>query len=208
MRRCLECNEINNRQRSKFCCSSCRERFRWKNMSQEQRDIRRKRNKINNKRRRDNFTEEEFHQYREYKRKLQLKWSKQNKDKIILAKKKWKENNSNHNKIRYKNDIQYKIRSVLRSRLNIALKNNQKTGSAIKDLGCNIKDFKKYIECKWQSGMTWDNWSKDGWHLDHIVPLSSFDLSDREQLKKACHYSNLQPMWAKDNLSKGDTDGQ
>jgi len=52
--------------------------------------------------------------------------------------------------------------------------------------------------------MTWDNWSKDGWHLDHIVPLSSFDLSDREQFLKACHYTNLAPLWSEDNLTKSN----
>ena len=50
--------------------------------------------------------------------------------------------------------------------------------------------------------MTWDNWGD--WHLDHIIPLSHFDLSDRKQLKQACHYTNMQPLWAADNLSKKD----
>jgi desulfoferrodoxin (superoxide reductase-like protein) len=52
--------------------------------------------------------------------------------------------------------------------------------------------------------MTWDNWTTDGWHIDHIKPLASFDLTDRKQLLEACHYTNLQPLWAKDNLIKSD----
>ena len=52
--------------------------------------------------------------------------------------------------------------------------------------------------------MSWENHSQTGWHIDHIKPLSRFDLSDREQFLEACHYSNLQPLWAEDNLSKSD----
>jgi hypothetical protein len=107
------------------------------------------------------------------------------------------------NKDRYKNDIEFRLRCVLRSRLKVAIQNNYKNGSAVKDLGCSISEFRTYMESKFQPGMTWENWSLTGWHLDHIVPLSAFDLSDREELVKACHYANLQPMWAKDNISKG-----
>ena len=52
--------------------------------------------------------------------------------------------------------------------------------------------------------MTWDNWSLVGWHIDHEIPLYAFDLTDREQLLRACHYTNLQPMWAIDNLEKSN----
>ena len=77
--------------------------------------------------------------------------------------------------------------------------------SICKDLGCSIEEFKAYIESLFQPGMTWGNWGKGNnkWHIDHIRPISSFDLSDRDQLKKACHYSNLQPLWEVDNLIKG-----
>lgn len=90
----------------------------------------------------------------------------------------------------------------LRSRFNKAFKNNYKTGSAVQDLGCSIDELKLHLESKFADGMTWDNYGK--WHIDHIKPLNSFNLSDLEQLKIACHYTNLQPMWAKDNLKKGD----
>jgi hypothetical protein len=51
--------------------------------------------------------------------------------------------------------------------------------------------------------MTWENWALDGWHIDHIRPCCSFDLTDPEQQKKCFHYSNLQPLWAEENWSKG-----
>jgi hypothetical protein len=105
---------------------------------------------------------------------------------------------------RLKTDIQYKLSINIRGRLNKALKNNYKCGSAVKDLGCSIDELKLYLESKFQEGMTWDNWTKDGWHIDHIRPLSSFDLTNREEFLQACHYTNLQPLWAKDNFAKKD----
>jgi hypothetical protein len=86
----------------------------------------------------------------------------------------------------------------------IKLANQNKTGSAIDELGCSVDQLKRYLESKFQPGMTWDNWTRDGWHIDHIKPLSSFDLTDPGQFKVACHYTNLQPLWAKDNLVKSN----
>ncbi len=103
---------------------------------------------------------------------------------------------------RLKNDIQYRLSSTLRSRMWGALKRNKKSGSAIRDLGCTLLELKKHIELKFTDGMNWGNWSRDGWHIDHIIPLCNFDLTDREQYLKACHYTNLQPLWAIDNLTK------
>ena len=105
---------------------------------------------------------------------------------------------------RRKTDIQFKLQAILRSRLYSAVKDNRKKGSAVKDLGCTIEQLKQHLESKFQPGMSWDNHTLDGWHIDHIKPLSSFDLSDRKQLLEACHYTNLQPLWAKDNLTKSD----
>ena len=137
---------------------------------------------------------------------------KNNKEMIIRKRRVYVEKNRNkirnyHNSYcnrKFKTDIQFKLSTNLRTRLNTALKSNYKSGSAVKDLGCTIEEFKVYLESKFQPGMTWDNWTKDGWHIDHIKPLASFDLTDRNQLLEACHYTNLQPLWSKDNLSKGD----
>ena len=71
-------------------------------------------------------------------------------------------------------------------------------------MGCTISELKSYLESKFQPEMTWDNWALDGWHIDHIKPLVSFDLTDRNQLLESCHYTNLQPLWATDNLIKSD----
>ena len=103
---------------------------------------------------------------------------------------------------RRKEDIGYKIRTNLRGRLWHAIKSGQKSGSAVRDLGCSIEELTQYLEPQFQPGMSWENYGE--WHLDHLTPLSSFDLTDREQLLKACHYTNLQPLWKKDNLAKGD----
>jgi len=98
------------------------------------------------------------------------------------------------------NPLLRKIARNLRSRLNKAIRGEYKTGSAVRDLGCSIAEFKVYLESKWQDGMNWDNYGQ--WHIDHIKPLSKFNLTDPEELKKACYYTNLQPMWETDNLRK------
>lgn len=104
---------------------------------------------------------------------------------------------------RMANDLSYRIARGLRSRFYMAVKNRVRSGNAIRELGCSIEEFRAYIETKFAPGMSWDNWSPKGWHLDHIIPLSTFDLTDPEQVKRACHYTNFQPLWAKLNVSKG-----
>lgn len=105
-------------------------------------------------------------------------------------------------KAKLKTDINFKLKHYLRTRLRGALKNNWKKGSAVRDLGCSIEKFKLWLEMNWQEGMSWDN--QGDWHIDHIMPLASFNLQDRKELLKAVHFSNLQPLWAEDNLRKSD----
>lgn len=102
------------------------------------------------------------------------------------------------------NDVLFRLPRILRCRLNQAVKHNYKAGSAVTDLGCSIGNLKLHLESKFLPGMTWSNWSRTGWHIDHIKPLSIFDLSNPAQVKTACHYTNLQPLWYRDNIRKGN----
>lgn len=90
----------------------------------------------------------------------------------------------------------YAISETIRSRIIKALKNNntKKTNKTTELLGCTIYDLKLYLESKFTTGMTWENYGE--WHIDHIKPCSSFDLTDIEQQKICFHYTNLQPLWA------------
>ncbi len=103
----------------------------------------------------------------------------------------------------YRQDVGVKLALNLRIRLCQALKRGTRGGSAVRDLGCSIPELKAYLEERFQPGMNWDNWSRKGWHIDHIAPISKFDLADPEEVKKACNFTNLQPLWAYQNHSKG-----
>lgn len=146
---------------------------------------------------------------KETKRNSDKQWYKNNKNKKIETNTKWKEANKEHTQKWFKeykknreiNNPNYKIANNLRTRLWYAIKNKQKVGSAIDDLGCTIDELKVYLQEQFQEGMTWDNYGE--WHIDHKIALISFNLEDREEFLKACNYSNLQPLWAIDNLKKG-----
>lgn len=103
---------------------------------------------------------------------------------------------------RYKKDPHTKIRLLLHGRLKSAVKKGLKDESSRKLLGCTIPEFKLYLESKFKDGMSWDNHGKFGWHIDHIKPCALFDLTDPEQQKICFHYTNTQPLWAKENHTK------
>ena len=89
----------------------------------------------------------------------------------------------------------------LRCSCNRAFKNLFKDIKTKDILGCSFEDAKKHIESLWLEGMSWENYGLYGWHIDHKIPLAS--TKDKKEMEKLCHYTNLQPLWAKDNLSKG-----
>lgn len=107
-----------------------------------------------------------------------------------------------YTKSRKQNDANFKKSLSLRNRLYAAIRSEQISGTIIDELGCSIAFFKHYIAAKFSPGMTWENWGIVTWHLDHIKPLSSFDLTNRSQYLEACHYTNYQPLWAEENRAK------
>lgn len=102
---------------------------------------------------------------------------------------------------RMERDPVFRLACHLRARLANAVRGRWKGSSAVRDLGCSLDEFVRYIQARFAPGMSWENYG--AWHLDHIQPLASFDLTDRTQCAAACHYSNLQPLWAADNVRKG-----
>jgi hypothetical protein len=104
---------------------------------------------------------------------------------------------------KYRSDILFRLRR--RARAHVARIKTGHLKSPIRSMeyiGCTVEEFKAHIESLWVDGMTWENNTKHGWHIDHIRPLASFDLTNPEQMKCALHYTNLQPLWARDNLEK------
>jgi hypothetical protein len=109
-----------------------------------------------------------------------------------------------HNK-RKQTDIQYVIKRRLRFRLRHVVKQyGVKKDSAIELLGCTIEQFKIHIQSLFKDGMTWDLVLKAEIHIDHKTPCSWFDLTNIEEQRKCFHYTNLQPLWKLDNLSKNN----
>ena len=124
-----------------------------------------------------------------------------NKEKI----KQWRLDNrdyfNKYHQNRSKIDPIFKFIKNQRGRIWSALKGKNKSKSTMKLLGCSIEECWNHLEQQFKPGMTRDNYGL--WHVDHIIPCASFDFNDPEQQKKCFHYTNLQPLWAEDNLKKG-----
>jgi hypothetical protein len=120
-------------------------------------------------------------------------WYRKNKERTIYTKKIYRrEKRKNDPLFRARNAISRRIRGVLKG---------SKSKKSMDILGCDLIFFKSYMESLFQPGMNWDNYGVHGWHIDHKIPLIS-GKNDQE-LEKLCHYTNLQPLWALDNIKKG-----
>ncbi len=104
---------------------------------------------------------------------------------------------------RLREDVQFRLAHNLRARLSQAVRKDYRGSSAVQGLGTSLEELKLHLEKHFQSGMSWDNYGRRGWHIDHIIPLINFDLTNKEECQKACHFTNLQPLWEEDNLRKG-----
>lgn len=109
---------------------------------------------------------------------------------------------------RMANDQNFKIRSTAAQRIRQAIKrqNGKKSSKTMKLIGCTIQFLISYLESKWLPGMSWSNYGNNSldWHIDHIIPCASFDLTNPEEQKICFHYSNMQPLWKTDNETKND----
>jgi hypothetical protein len=94
----------------------------------------------------------------------------------------------------------FRLECNLRTRLRHAVRETVKSARTVELIGCTIPELRAHLEKQFTDGMTWANYGK--WHVDHIRPCKSFELSDPEQQRICFHYSNLQPLWAKDNHEK------
>jgi hypothetical protein len=163
--------------------------------------------------------------YIENKEKIQIKhkiYYEKNKDRILEKQKIYNQNNSEiiakkckeyriknkkiiNEKIKKKKKTNplYKLTCSLRSRISTIINksSNYKKSSIKNIIGCSYEEVKQHIENQFVEGMTWENHGLYGWHIDHIIPLKTGKTE--EEIKNLCHYTNLQPLWAKDNLQKG-----
>ena len=208
MKKCCTCKEIKNKEDftkgrlnkdglSKACRDCCKKRYfrtvdkysknrkQWREKNKEKLKIQHKKYGIAHKKEKAIYDAS-------YRRKNKDKLNKQKRDWSTMMKQKFPS---------------FRILLNLRRRINHAIKDNVKSDHTKNLLGCDLDFFLKYLESKFLPGMTWENYGFYGWHIDHIRPCSSFNLSKIEEQEKCFHYSNLQPLWAKDNLEKGSRYG-
>jgi hypothetical protein len=152
----------------------------------------------------------QYQKNKEYYEEYRKIWYQKNKEKHSNTNKRWYINHKkdiNKKQRKKRNfDINYKILVNLRRRLHHAIysKNINKIYHTIELLGCTIDELKQHLEKQFKEGMSWDNYGKNGWNIDHIIPCAVFDFSDPVEQKQCFHYSNLQPLWWLDNIQKSN----
>ena len=165
--------------------------------------------------------------YKKNKEKIGIRnklYAQSHKEKVNVIKRRWKlknidyvrKQNREYNKkhrveinkregFRRKHDLNTRLKLNLRLRIKRALTFNIKSKRTLQLIGCSIPELKIHLERQFKPGMSWNNYTFFGWHIDHIKPCSSFNLTKYTQQKKCFNYKNLQPLWAIENIRKGDT---
>ena len=199
---CLQCNRefIKKSNVQKYCTQNCSTKHRQK---------------YHKERHKNNYLKKEIHGNKKYfteKEKTEAK--KRNRDNFNKTEKSKINRSKSRYSIKYyhkqKEDpqkfSQYKMIQNLRERLREVAKQkkveNTRAGPGSKLFGCSYRQLRNHLQKQFKEGMTWENYGD--WHIDHIKPMAKFNLNVDDQRNKCFHYTNLQPLWAKDNLKKGD----
>ena len=95
------------------------------------------------------------------------------------------------------------IAGSIRRRLSKLLNGQRSPARTEALVGCSFVELRGHLERQFRKGMSWENYGFRGWHIDHILPCSAFDLSREEELRRCFHFTNLRPLWARENLRKG-----
>src|SRR5262249_480727 len=106
---------------------------------------------------------------------------------------------------RYHNDGEFRIMEIMRRRLRkVALRGRGYSGNNLAWLGCTPEQFRSHLEVQFKEGMNWDNLGRGMgcWHIDHIRPCASFDLTQESEVLACFHYTNIQPLWSHENIAK------
>jgi hypothetical protein len=142
---------------------------------------------------------------KDYRQNNKEKYAEQKRNYFSKNKNKINKRLRDYKKERQKKDENYYLTRTLRRRIYMGIKKqfSEKAFKTIDLIGCSIPELKQHLESQFKDGMDWNNYGLKGWHIDHIKPCASFDLTNPEEQKKCFHYTNLQPLWAKDNLKKG-----
>lgn len=141
------------------------------------------------------YSKERYKKHSKALRAYQSAWRIKNRDKI-------RKSESERRKIRAKVDKNYLLRIKISARISSRIKKGGATKGSLRLTGTSISCYRAYMESLFEIGMTWENYGE--WHIDHIVPLSFFDLTLAEHQKMAFHFTNTRPMWKSENIARGN----
>lgn len=212
MKKCSKCKEEKSfncfskdnhkKDRLKSHCKDCVKKHRNENKEYFKRYNRKNKEKIKDQQK----------QYREKNKEKISKWLKEyynaNKERLSEQKRQYRlKNKEKRNQYERQKNIEdpfYKFKNSVKKLISHTFKNNKlnKPSKTEEILGCTIHEFRCYIESKFEKGMTFKNHTTNGWHLDHIIPISS--AKNEDDVVRLNHYTNFQPLWAEDNLKKSN----
>jgi len=120
----------------------------------------------------------------------------------------WKDKNPEYRRVRYQTNEQARAADLLRAAVRGAMVHRRSNRDWDRDaklraiIGCTKQELRGHIEAQFQAGMSWENYGRGGWEIDHREPCASFDLTDPEQVRACFHFTNLRPLWRIDNMRR------